>query len=351
MTKPTDMKDHITVIWMIAVLVIPAFLALWSVQIPGELVFSQDPASVSDSIVAYDNHKPEKKVYPPNCTPYGYTLSLSLFIVPSLVIGCFLHFSFTYKVIEKSFWLTIVILVPMGFLLDLILGNLFFYFPNQGANLGIFLPGFDFEKGAWIWDLPIEEFVFYASGFIAILSIHMWCEEIWFGAYNKLHHDEDPKAKVSGIEGIFKDFLHLPPLIIGAILIAAAVLYKKFGPHEYQSGFPGYFIFLVALSVIPAVAFARTAIPFINWRAFSATLFFVLLISLIWEATLASPYGWWRYNNDQMMGLVIKPWSSLPIEASLLWLSVNFTATIVYKVIKIWLISGKPFRKFFLGKD
>ena len=349
MPNMTHNKDHMIVILMIAVLVIPAFLALRSIQLPGELVFPSDSASVSDAIVAQDNHKPEKKVYPHLSTPYGYTWSLALFIVPILTIWHWLHFSFKNKVIEKSFMLTIGVLVPIGFILDLVLGNLFFDFPNQGAILGIYLPGYDFEKGAWIWNLPIEEFFFYASGFIAILSIHLWCEEHWFEAYTLLHHDEDSKATVSGIEGIFKDFLHLPPLIIGAILIAAAVLYKKFGPHEYQSGFPGYFIFLVALSVIPAVAFARTAIPFINWRAFSATLFFVLLISLVWEATLASPYGWWRYNYDQMMGLVIKPWSGLPIEAAMLWLSVNFTTTIVYKVIKIWLISGKPFRKFFLG--
>ena len=133
------------------------------------------------------------------------------------------------------------------------------------------------------------------------------------------------------------------------MLVIAAVLYKKFGPHEYHSGFPAYFTFLVAVSVVPSFAFARTAIPFINWRAFSAIFFYILLISMMWEATLASPYGWWRYIYVMMTGLVINAWSDLPIEAAMLWMSVTYTATIVYTVIKLWLYSEKTFRKFFWG--
>ena len=89
------------------------------------------------------------------------------------------------------------------------------------------------------------------------------------------------------------------------------------------------------VSTIPSVGFFSTARPFINWRAFSLTLFMILLISLFWEATLAVPYGWWGYQPGEMVGLFIGAWAGLPIEAVLVWISVTYATTIVYEVLKI----------------
>jgi hypothetical protein len=47
------------------------------------------------------------------------------------------------------------------------------------------------------------------------------------------------------------------------------------------------------------MSFFPTARPFINWRAFSLTLFIIVLVSLIWEATLAVPYQWWGFQPAQ----------------------------------------------------
>ena len=60
-------------------------------------------------------------------------------------------------------------MTPAGFLLDIVFGTLFFSFPNAGATLEVFLPGFSFETWSFVFDLPIEEFVFYLIGFVAIL--------------------------------------------------------------------------------------------------------------------------------------------------------------------------------------
>ena len=348
MTELTPKKESIVFLGMIVVLVIPAFLALRTVQIPGELRYSSDVTAISDAVVAEDHQKQSGKYNPHNPTPYGYTWSLLIFFTPTLMIAICFKSIFQNKIVRKALMLTIGGLFPIGFLLDLVLGNLFFDFPNQGATLGIHLPGYDFEKGAWIWDLPIEEFFFYNTGFNAIIAIYVWCDEYWFEAYNVRHYDKDPIATASRNKGIIKS-LHIPSIIMGVILVIGAVLYKKFGTHPHQNGFPGYFTFLVAISVVPSTALFNIAYPHINWRAFSATFFYVLMISMMWEATLASPYGWWRYNNDQMMGLVINAWSGLPVEAAMLWLSITFTTTIIYTTIKVWLHSGKSFRKFFLG--
>ena len=345
--KLTSDKDFITFLMMVVIVLLPVILTIHTIKVPVNSVFQSDTTAVSAPMVTTDNPIPEKKHHP-NASPLGYTWSLSLFIIPIITIWIWLRFSFKDKIIEKTFWLTIGILTPIGFLLDLVFGNLFFIFPNKDAYLGIYLPGYNFELNAWTLSLPIEEFIFYATGFMAILSLHMWCDEHWFGAYNKLRSSAEHEVEIRKLKGIMRN-LHIPSLIFGAILIVAAVLYKKYGNHEHNSGFPGYFTFLVLIAIVPAIAFFHTAKVLINWRAFSFTFFFVLLISLIWEATFANPYGWWWYNHEQMLGSFIEPWSTLPVEASLLWMAVTFTTVVVYKTIRIWLLSGKTFRTFFWG--
>jgi len=97
------------------------------------------------------------------------------------------------------------------------------------------------------------------------------------------------------------------------------------------------------------VSFFPSARRFINWRALSLTMFFILLVSLLWEATLALPYGWWNYQHAAMMGLFIGAWAGLPIEAVLVWLAVSYGTVILFEVVKIWQASGRPARDAFLG--
>ena len=89
--------------------------------------------------------------------------------------------------------------------------------------------------------------------------------------------------------------------------------------------------------------------PFINWRAFSFTFFVIVLVSLLWEATLALPYGWWGYRATAMLGLTIGAWSQLPVEAVSVWLAASFTTVIGYEVVKIWLATGKRALEAFFG--
>ncbi len=76
---------------------------------------------------------------------------------------------------------------------------------------------------------------------------------------------------------------------------------------------------------IPCSALLSSTKSFINWRAFSFTFFVITLISLLWEVTLAIPYGWWNYKSNQMMGLFINAWWKLPVEAVCVWFMVTFT--------------------------
>ena len=140
-----------------------------------------------------------------------------------------------------------------------------FVFPNKSATLGWGVPA---VGGA----IPIEEFVFYLAGFMLVLLSYIWCDEYWMGAYNV----PDYAATAENIPRIVR--FHFASVVVGILLIAAAILYRKFLSRAPE-GFPWYFVYLVCASLIPSAGVFHSAKPFINWRAFSFTFFLLLLIS------------------------------------------------------------------------
>jgi len=111
-----------------------------------------------------------------NPSPYGYTVSLLLFIVPIAVIGLWFIPGEQLKISRKAFWVTIAILFPVGALLDFFFAHRFLTFPNPQATLGIRAPALG-------GGVPVEEYVFYLTGFIAVLLIYIWLDEYWLNAY------------------------------------------------------------------------------------------------------------------------------------------------------------------------
>jgi hypothetical protein len=297
---------------MVAMIVVPAAVTLYTVSSPGTLqVLSSDP------------------------TPRGYTWSLLLFVVPIVVIGFWFLPGEGVEIPRRAFWWTIGILVPVGFGLDFFFAQRFFVFCNSGATLGMGAPAL----GA---PVPIEEYIFYFTGFLCVLLLYVWLDEYWLAAYNIPDYPGESKK----ITRLFQ--FHPASAILGVILIVAAVVYKKmFSP--VPQGFPGYFTVLVIGGFVPAVSFFPTARPFINWRAFSLTLFVILLVSMLWEATLAVPYQWWGYRPEQMMGLSIGAWAGLPVEAVCVWVAVTYGTVIVFEIFKLWQASGRTAKHAFLG--
>jgi hypothetical protein len=270
-----------------------------------------------------------------NPTPLGYTWSLALFVVPIAVLALWFASRPDLKFPRKAFWRTIGVLTPLGFALDLLFGNAFFVFPNKLATIGWEIPALG-------GGIPVEEFVFYLTGFMLVLLSYIWCDEYWMAAYNVPDYQQVAKD----VRRIVR--FHFASVILGIVLIGAAIAYRKF-LADISEGFPWYFVYLVCASLIPSAGFFYTAQQFINWRAFSFTFFLLLLISLLWEATLALPYGWWEYRRNILMGLQIGAWSGLPVEAVCVWLAVTFTTVITYEVIKIWKSLGTHASEAFFG--
>lgn len=286
----------------------------------------------------------------PDVSPYGYTVSLLLFLVPIAAVGCWLVPHDGVKISKRAFLWTIGLLFPLGAGLDFLFAHLFFTFPNPGATLGVPAPAL-FGSGhifagspghVIIGSVPVEEYVFYLTGFTAVLLLYIWLDEDWLAAYTV---PGDAAERIT-----FARLLRFHPasLVLAIALIAAAIVYRR--THVPGPGFPGYFTFLVAGALGPSAALFPTALPVINWRAFSLTLFVILLTSLLWEATLAVPYGWWGFQPTQMIGLTITAWSHLPIEEVCVWIAVVYMTVIVYEIVKRWKGSGRSARHAFLGR-
>jgi hypothetical protein len=300
---------------MLAMIIIPAAFTLRAVKSPGTLMVGVD------------------------ASPHGYTWSLLLFIVPIVAIMFWFLPSEGLEIPQRAFWRTIWILVPLGWLLDIIFARWFFCFPNPKATLQIPAPAFGTP-------VPIEEYVFYFTGFMAILLLYVWLSEYWLAAYSVADYPAEARKTRRLLQ------FHPTSLALAVILIGAAWFYKKhFAPAPDRDGFPGYFTFLVAGALIPAMSFYPVARRFINWRALSLTLFFMLLVSEMWEATLALPYGWWSFQHRQMIGLFVGAWSNLPIEEVCVWIAVTYATVIVFEVVKVWQASGRGAKDAFLGGE
>lgn len=297
---------------MLGMVALPSAIALLSVRSPGILQISN-----------------------PDSTPHGYTWSLLLFVVPILVIAIWFLPHDRVKLPRRAFWQTIAILVPLGCALDFFFARWFFVFPNSGATLGIHAPALG-------GGVPIEEYLFYVTGFLAVLLFYIWLDEYWLAEYNV----PDYYGQAKEIPRLLR--FHASSLIAGVFLVLSAVIYKKFF-SSHSEGFPGYFTILAVGGLVPAVGFFPTAKKFINWRALSLVLFFILLVSLLWEATLGVPYRWWGYQPKQMLGVFIGGWADLPIEAVCVWIAVTYGTVIVYEMVKVWQASKRSFRHAFLG--
>jgi hypothetical protein len=311
---PSPMICTWIVIAMVAMVVIPAAITLYSVHQPAPLVpVNQD------------------------ATPHGYTFSLLLFIIPSAVIAGWFLPSEGLHVPRRAFYWTLGILVPLGFLLDFVFAQWFFDFPNRGATLGIQAPALGRA-------VPVEEYVFYLTGFLTVLLLYVWLGEFWLAAYNVI----DYRGAAKNVRRLSQ--FHPTSLILAAVLIGAAWFFKKhLALPVDQAGFPGYFTFLVSGALLPAMTFFPVARRFINWRALSLTLFFMLLVSLLWEVTLAVPYNWWNFQHRQMTGIFIGAWSYLPIEEVFVWIAVTYATAILFEVIKVWVASERSVREVMLG--
>jgi hypothetical protein len=299
-----------------------------------------------------------------NWSPKGYTLSLALFGLPMLVLLDWLMKHPELTSARKAAGITMAIVLPTWVALDVFLGLTFFEFPNYHAILGDSFEGkwhfwgLELQRGqshassllspggegrehmgfGWPRAIPIEEIGFYVFGIAAILLSYVWASESFLKQYSTCDQCRRNDTESKGI--------HWKSLWTAAFLFAGAMIYKKFGPHPYHDGFPGYFLFLLLSSLLPAMLCYSLVKRFVNWRAMTVSLLWLLLVSLLWEVTLALPQGWWSYESEQMVGLMINAWHGLPIEEPILWAAAAWINILGYELVRLLIAKKVRVRDF-----
>lgn len=286
--------------------------------------------------------RPEDALKDPNASRFGYTISLLLFLFPILVLfGLHLQ-AHKPNVHRRALIWSSVAIASIGFVLDTVFGYTFFTFKNPYATLGIYLPSWDWAAMSWVSGyLPVEEFAFYILGALFTIAVYLWANDEWLADYDPDVHRDLCRA--------VPKLIHVSwgSLWIWLALLAAGIVFKRVGPHP--EGFPGYFIFVMTLGFLPTFLFLRAISPFVNWRAFGFAFGILLLVSLIWEATLGVPYDWWNYHHDQMLGIKVRAWADLPMEAVLLWLVIAWDCIIAFELFRVYFHMDRPVRAALIG--
>lgn len=308
-----------TIITMLVLVAVPVGITLFTVKHPHQLVpISENP------------------------TPLGYTWSLLIFVIPVAVLTWHFFVDWAGRMDRRAFYIAVAAFAISGIGLDITLGNTFFSFPNKEATLGIMLPGWVFGTG-WVRNIPIEELVFYVSGNLFTLLAYLWGTHVWFARYNPDGYIDLPK----NTRGMFQP--HWGSLVYAVVLIVAALIVKRFLPAPLNEGFPGYFIFEVCVLFCPTFVLFRSVSKWINWRAMSLSIMLMWLLSVIWEATLALPYGWWAFDKDQMIGIFVWGWHDLPIEEVVLWTLAPWVTSMTYEAVRLFVHSENTTRETLVG--
>lgn len=289
--------------------------------------------SVATAIAMGTTDEAPAAVYPDGSGRYGYTLSLALFLLP--VAALLVWFRSHRATIDRhweAFWLTFAAIVGLWSALDILLARTFFRFPDPKATLGLDVVGYDPSSG-WGAVVPVEEFLFYILGCAFIVLLYIWGSEHWFPDHTMDRAAYEQAARAQRLGALFDARV----LAVGVALVVGAFALKAWNPlGEAEPGVPGYFIFIVAMVIAPTAMFFEVVVRFVNVRALVLTMESMLLVALLWEATLALPYGWWDYQRNQMIGIFIAPWSDLPIEAVVLWIAATWSNIAVYEVAKLF---------------
>ena len=191
--------------------------------------------------------------------------------------------------------------------------------------------------------VPVEEYIFYFTGFLCVLLIYVWLDEFWLVAYNVPDYPGEAK-KISRLLQF-----HPTSAIVGVLLILMAIVYKKmFSP--VPDGFPGYFTVLVvgAFSSCNELLSDRPAIY--QLASLQPDAFHCRAGKFAVGGHAGRALQVVGFSDAQMTGLFIGAWARLPIEEVGVWIAVTYATVIVFEVFKLWQASGKKAKHAFLGK-
>jgi hypothetical protein len=291
---------------------------------------------------------PDKVPVHRNASPQGYTWSLSLSLLPlAVLLGWFFRVRDEHRMEWRAFGYTAAIVFVLWTTLDILLANSIFLFPNEAATLPVRIPGLHCCPLEWKLDIPIEELIFYLSTVLVMVLLYIWSSTAWFSPVSEEEYERKGRAMKRAIQ---LDGWRVK-VAYAAGLFLAVLAYKKLGWHDNTDGFPLYAGFLILGVLAPTLVFWQAVKDVVNQRALLFTMMTVLLISLLWEVTLGMAYEWWGYQEHMMMGIFIRPWFDLPVEAVFLWMVAGWSNVTLYELLKLRAASGRRMDQFLTGRE
>jgi hypothetical protein len=181
-----------------------------------------------------------------------------------------------------------------------------------------------------------------------VVLLYMWSSEEWFDKYST--SEGDYKGQSRAVKRAIQP--HALLLTLGVVLLVACWVYKKTVPDpEMRPGFPWYATFLILVVVIPNGLLYRAVGRLVNERALLFTMTVAVLVSLLWEVTLARPNLWWDYQYEKTIGMRIYPWNNLPMEAAVLWIAAGWGNITLYEVFRVYFHSERRLPQLMTGRE
>ncbi|MDP1915807.1 MAG: hypothetical protein Q8L14_06165 [Myxococcales bacterium] len=242
----------------------------------------------------------------------GYTWSLLVFAVPSLAIARSLSGHRLLQRLQRPVLGAWAVLVPMGVVLNLLFADDFFTYPDGAAVSGLSVPAFDFTGIDWAHPIPLEEFAFYGLGFLTMLLGYAWADEVLL-----------PLAARAGVQRGAPGWLEaaLAPL---ALVVAGVVL--------SDGSTPSYWTYLSLVPLPVTLLLWPVVRARLNMPALLVTMAVLFVSSLVWEAGLAVPRGWWGYQPDATLGRAL---FGVPIEAVVVWVLAPVTTAVLFEALRL----------------
>ena len=291
---------------------------------------------------------------------YGYTFSLSLIVVPLLSLVWWylvMRKTDTEGKLRRLVRASIVQSAFAGFLFvifDALFATKLFAFPDPNATVGLMFWGYTWSGDcSTVWTfhrlfscyertIPIEEIIFYVGGAAILRGTYLWASEDFIKLYSK--PDAEYAAAAKSVTRLLQ--VHVKVLVVLLAILGLGIYLK----HRLDGGFATYLVLQAVIISLPAALLYKAVRDFVNTRALLMVLVLQAFVSVIWEATAALPYGWWNYKPEGMIGIPVPPWSNLPIEASLFWVSVGWSAIFLQEVTKIKVRSERGWLDLLVGR-
>lgn len=239
----------------------------------------------------------------------GYTWSLLVFAVPSLVLARSLAAHGALALVQRPVLEAWSLLVPMGVLLNLCFADDFFTYPNATAVSGLSVPAFDLSGLDLEHPIPLEEFAFYGLGFLAMLLGYAWASTVLLPR---------PRSRQAG-KVAWLDALVVPLALVGA---GAAI----------ADGALSYWAYLCLVPLPVTLALWPKVKGRLNVPALLVTMAVLVAVSIAWEAVLALPRGWWGYRADALMG---RAFGGVPLEAVAVWVLAPVTTAVLFESLRL----------------